>query len=117
MQYKHVFIQHLVANGKFEEEDDSLVAAKIVTAIRLTSPPLSLRSSPLYLILWVFAIFLGVCWWVFSVGCFGCGYWWWRVFDGGGCLMVVGLVMVVGICNLVMVMDNWQWWWWRVLWW
>ena len=30
---------------------------------------------------------------------------------GGGCLMVVGLV-VVDICNLVMVMDNWQWWWW-----
>ena len=32
---------------------------------------------------------------------------------GGGCLMVVGLV-VVGICNLVLVMDNWQWWWWWV---
>ena len=26
--------------------------------------------------------------------------------------MVVGLVMVVGICNLVMVVDNFQWWWW-----
>ena len=26
-------------------------------------------------------------------------------------VLVVGLV-VVGICNLVMVMDNWQWWWW-----
>ena len=30
---------------------------------------------------------------------------------GGGCLMVVGLMVVVGICNLVMVVDNWQWWW------
>jgi len=37
MRYKHVFIQHLVANGKFEEEGDSLVAVKIVTAIKLAS--------------------------------------------------------------------------------